>query len=459
MMALAENFAYHRFQTFGRKAVNRTILTAFASAVIGLGAATSPAHAQDAPMERDQSANPASEQTALEVRADQVVAVVNGDLAAEDVFSDSFLAAVSPEQLTAISQQLTSQFGAALSVEELSTPQGTRSSLAIRMERAIARGGIAIDPASENRISELLFQTFDPINDDASKIEADLAALPGDVSVLFASFEEQAPVLASEWGDQMAIGSTFKLYVLAALACQIADGERQWSDVVTLSDTRSFPSGMMQDWPKGAEVTLETLASMMISISDNTATDALIELLGTEVILETMADSRHADLELNDPFLTTRQMFLLKGGPDARLEAYRSGDVTAKAAILAELEEVVVTAEQVQAAFATGPKAIDVEWFASASDLAGLYRYMREQADPKAFEIMGINPSVSASSKERWSYVGYKGGSEPGVLNLTWFLTDKAGADHVLVLSWNNPEANLDHTALELIAQRILSLE
>ena len=83
---------------------------------------------------------------------------------------------------------------------------------------------------------------------------------------------------------------------------------------------------------------------------------------------------------------------------------------------------------------------------------------MRKTSDPEAFEIMAINESLSPSARENWSYVGYKGGSEPGVLNLTWLLTDKAGRDHALVLSWNNPDATLDQTALELIAQRIFSL-
>ena len=61
--------------------------------------------------------------------------------------------------------------------------------------------------------------------------------------------------------------------------------------------------------------------------------------------------------------------------------------------------------------------------------------------------------------RKDWSYVGYKGGSEPGVLNLTWLLRDEAGEWRVLSLSWNNPEAPVEAGALELIAQRILSLE
>ena len=414
-----------------------------------------PAFAQNPAQEQAQTA----EQSALELRADQVVAFLNGEVEAREIFTDGFLAAVPPAQLAAISAQLSSQFGTAQSVETLTTPAGTRSALAIRMERAIARGGIAIDPNDNSRISELLFQTFDAIDDSPAKIEEDLAALPGDVSWWFGPLDRSSPaIIASEWGDQMPLGSTFKLYVLAALAREVAQGQRSWDDVVPLTDARSFPSGMMQDWPQGAPVTLATLASLMISISDNTATDALIMELGRDAVFQTMADSGHSRPALNDPFLTTREMFLLKGGPADRLAAFQAGSAAQQAAILEAIDERPVPMSQIQAAFSGGPIALDVEWFASAEDMASLFRFMRETADPRAFEIMSINTSMSASTREKWDYAGYKGGSEPGVLNLTWLLRGDDNRDRVLFLSWQNEEANLDQSALELIAQRILSL-
>jgi hypothetical protein len=43
-------------------------------------------------------------------------------------------------------------------------------------------------------------------------------------------------------------------------------------------------------------------------------------------------------------------------------------------------------------------------------------------------------------------------------MNLTWFLTDKAGNDWLLVLGWNNPDAVVEEGKLEGLAQRILLL-
>ena len=321
-----------------------------------------------------------------------------------------------------------------------------------------ARGGIAIDASNGNRISELLFRTFDPIDDSPAKITADLEALPGELSWYFGPIDGAAPLIADAPDEQMALGSTFKLYVLATLGREVAQGKRAWDDVVTLGAPRSYPSGMMQDWPQDAPVTLHTLASLMISISDNTATDALIDLLGRQAVYRTVIESGHAQPERSDPFLTTREMFLLKGGPAGRLEAYQAADSEGRLFILDGIPDLSVPANQIEAAFSEGPRALDVEWFASTRDLARLFTLMRETADPEVFAIMAINPAMPDNVRENWAYTGYKGGSEPGVLNLTWLLTDSSGKDHMLALSWTNSQANVDSTTLELIAHRILAL-
>ncbi|WP_298333516.1 serine hydrolase [uncultured Erythrobacter sp.] len=403
---------------------------------------------------------PAEEQSGLQMRAEQVVALVNGELEPEEVLSESFLAAIPAERFKGIARQLTTQFGAAVAVESLDPSTGHRAVLAIRMERAIAKGAIAIDPSIDQRVSELLFHTFDPVDDSLAKIEADLAALPGKVTWRFGSIDDRLNAITSSGADeQMPIGSTFKLYVLATLACEVATGKRSWSDQVALGPNRSFPSGMLQDWPKDAPLTLHTLASLMISISDNTATDTLIDELGREAIMETLIASGHARPELNDPFLKTREMFLLKAGPPGRLTTYQRNGPDVRHQILDGIENVAVPPREVAAAFSGAPVALDVEWFASVQDLVNLLDYMRRTADPQAFEIMAINPSMPEERRADFHFVGYKGGSEPGVLNLTWMLEDKNGQDYALILSQRDDDVRFDPSALELIAQRLLSLE
>jgi len=406
------------------------------------------------------AATEATAQTPLEARADQVIGVINGRLALDAVFSEAFLAAVPPAQLKSVSASLTTQFGQAVAVDLLDPRDGTRAVLHVRFERGLAKGSIAIAPDEGNRVSELLFTAFDSLavaGDTPAAITADLEALPGSVNAWFAPLDGGAPTILIGADKPLALGSTFKLYVLAALAEDVKADRRKWTDVAALTE-KSYPSGRLQNWPQGAPLTLHSLASLMISISDNTATDQLIAVLGKARILKLMRDSGHADPGANDPFLTTRELFMMKGGPDSRVAAYRTGDAAVRSAILDSLANQTVSLDAVKAGFAAGPKALDIEWFASPADLAKLLAYMRRTADPAGFEIMAINPSATPAILANWNYLGFKGGSEPGVINLTWLLTDKAGRDHLLTLGWNNPAAAVDEGKLETIAQRILLL-
>lgn len=407
------------------------------------------------------SAQPA-EPTAIEARSLQVVELLNGEVQPEAIFTAGFRAAIADAQIRTLSTNLTAQFGRAVEVSLLAPREGTRAALEIRFERGIAKGAIAIDPAENDRINELRFTSVDSLSvagDTPEKIAADLAALPGQVNAWFGPLDG-APVISRNADMPLALGSTFKLYVLAALAEDVKAGRRKWSDVVALSE-KSYPSGQLQDWPQGAPVTLHTLASLMISISDNTATDQLIEVLGKARILKLMKDSGHRDPASNTPFLTTRELFLIKAYPQAAA-MWNADDAEAKRNAVSQAEAVdalePATLDQVNAAFGNGPKALDIEWFASPADLAKLFAHMRKTADPKAFQIMAINPSATEAIKANWGTIGFKGGSEPGVLNLTWLMTDKAGRDWVLTLGWNNPAAVVDEGKLEAIAQRILLL-
>src|SRR5690606_39753601 len=44
----------------------------------------------------------------------------------------------------------------------------------------------------------------------------------------------------------------------------------------------SLPTGILQEWPVGTPMTIQSLATLMISISDNTATDVLLRVAGRD---------------------------------------------------------------------------------------------------------------------------------------------------------------------------------
>lgn len=414
-----------------------------------LGTAITPAYAQDTQVEAP------SEATKFEARAADVVAMIRGEKPVEGVISPEFLASVPAEQFMQIGQQLTAQFGPVIGVEEVVPANADGAMITLRFEKATVGGPMNLDATAPFLVNGLLLNDIKPVASDATSISADMESLPGSKAAWFGPLDGD-PVFA--YGDPakpFAIGSTFKLYVLAALSRAIDEGRLAWDDVVTL-DAKSFPSGVMQTWPDGAPVTVQTAATLMISISDNTATDTLLRLVGRERVEDFLRRTGHSAPERSLPFLTTRELFLLKTldtGP-----AYAAADIPTRRAMLAGLDGDGVTTDEVVAALGEPNLVEELEWFASMEDERKLLRALVALDDPVLFDILAVSPQLSETQRAGWAYAGFKGGSEPGVLNLTWLLRDEAGQWHMLATSWLNPEAPVENAALGLLAVRILAL-
>jgi len=198
---------------------------------------------------------------------------------------------------------------------------------------------------------------------------------------------------------------------------------------------------------------------MMISISDNTATDQLIHLLGRDALNTELRDSGHDSPDRTLPFLTTREVFALKADA-ARGARYGALSEDEQAAALESIaQEIARDPSSLAAPRFTAPTLIDsVEWFASASDLRKVLAQIVALNDPTARDIMAVSPSMAAPRRKDWSYAGFKGGSEPGVLNFTWLLQKPGGEWWVLTMSWNNSAAPVVAEPFELLAQRIMAL-
>ena len=399
---------------------------------------TLPAHAQD-----------------VEQRAEDIVDVMQGEAEYEAVFDEAFTNAVSQEQFSALTAQWVGQYGAVVGLDSVEETAATGGRIAIRFERGIARGVFNLAAADPYRVVGFLVQNVGPANDSPADLLADIEALPGETSILITPLDGGDPVLAHNADQPLAIGSTFKLYILSTLAHQVAAGERSWADVVLL-DNEGQTSGTTSTWPHGAPVTLHTLATQMISVSDNTATDQLLSIVGRDAVEAEVAASGHADPALLVPFMATREMFALKISGD--VDAYRAADAEGRLVMLEATDEVEIDMFDFMMAFTQGPNAIDIEWFASGEDLRGIMRRLRDLDDPTARQIMAVNRAVSDDMTGNLHYVGYKGGSEPGVLNLTWLLQDRGGDWHVVSLSWNNPEAEVDLEGFRAIAMRAIAL-
>lgn len=396
----------------------------------------------------------------LRSRIGEVVAVMQGKGDPAQTFDARFLAAVPPEKLRALADQMVAQGGAITGTADFKREQRTSASFTLTFARGTAPARIELNPAAPGLVSGLRIFGFTPDGDSFDRLDREFAGLPGKAGFAVYHLTQGGPRLIKgrSIDTPFAIGSTFKLYVLAALARQVKEGKRNWTDVVPVSG-KSFPGGTVHTLPDGAPVTVHTLASLMIAISDNTATDILVRLVGQKDLAREVRLAGHGKPDAMAPMMTTAQLFALKrSGPQAAA-GYAAADPAERARILAALDlSAIATADPGQV-FGHGPVAIDtVEWFASPADLAGVMDDLRRLDSSEALAILAINPAMDATTAGNWRQVGYKGGSEDGVISMTWLLQNKDGAWFAVTGSWNDIKASVDASRFEMLMQRLAKL-
>jgi beta-lactamase class A len=326
---------------------------------------------------------------------------------------------------------------------------------------------LTLEGKPPHRVAGLLFRNPAKETDNVDAIVAELKSVPGSVAFCLMRLDPSPRTVWALNPDQpLAVGSSFKLIVLAALAEEIARGRRTWHEVVPVrKDWASLPAGLVQDWPDGAPITLHTLATLMTSRSDNTAADHLIRLLGRERVEAVQQLLGVKAPDRNRPLLCTADMFKIKLVlPPERQREYVAADSGQRRRLL---ESQVRDASLAQKRIISDPQLIEeVEWFFSAADLCRVMDWFRrlprtgpqgDELGPTARAILAVNQGLSLD-QAYWSYIGYKGGAEPGVRNYTLLLQNKEQAWFAFSLTCNDPKSEVDQTKLITLAQRLLRL-
>lgn len=399
----------------------------------------------------------------VSTRLADVRRLINGEqIAYDSVFAKDFLAKVPPMQLQAGVSGLVKSLGTCTDI----TITEQRSPVAAKAE-AVMSGGfvipvtINVEALPPHRIDGLFLRSPVKRGTSLDAVIEDLRSLPGSTSLLAMNLTKGTVLAAKDTSLTLPIGSTFKLYILGELARSIDARTRTWGDVVLLDSMRmSLPSGVMQSWPHGAPVTLHTLATNMISISDNTATDHLLFLVGRENVEKQQATMGHTDPARNRPFMSTHEMFRLKFTNEGRpAHRYASLDEAGRRSMLRDLE---ASAGRDTVEFVDSVMLPDkVEWFARTPDLVRAMDWFRRQtaSNPTApvMGVLAVNPGVEID-KNTWTYAGYKGGSETGVLNMTYLLRHRTGDWYGLSVSWMRTDADCELGRFAGIVERTIQL-
>lgn len=419
-----------------------------------LAAPLAPAMAQSVP---SASPAPAQPSPALTQRISELPAIIAAKGDFDTYFAPSLKAQVSKAQFDAIGPQLVLQFGAMGTVEKVTATSPYEATLLLGFERGIATIQLTVDPAPPHAVTGLLITSTEPREDSAAKVEAEFKALPGRTAFGVYALGKVATPRHEHGGDAtMPLGSAFKLWVLAEAARQVEAGERRWRDVVRIDAQRSLPSGITQSWPKDAPVTLQTLATLMISLSDNTATDTLMRILGREKVDAMVARSGVRDPGATLPVLTTMEAFKLKSPANAELVAqWKAAGPEGRRKLLKDNQARLAATKVDAGLFGETPLALDVEWFATPRDQAALLDWLRTSGGDTALQVMAANPGTPSAAL--FDYAGFKGGSEPGVIYGSWLLKTKKGNWYAVTGGWTRTDAGVQLPVFMNLMNRLIA--
>jgi beta-lactamase class A len=322
----------------------------------------------------------------------------------------------------------------------------------------IARSGIGVAAVAAGlKVSAAYAAQGDsatPSADDAGNwaaIDEQLQAVSPDVALLVAELKGDAIETVHGLNEELvlAVGSSFKLWILGALAKQVEAGLIDWEQEMEISDQyRSVPGGDLRYVPAGTKFTVRYLAERMIQKSDNTATDHVFHLVGRENVEAAMAEMGHHDPSLNTPIFATREMVMIKFAmTQEQRDAYFAASVEERRRLLNE-DIAAMPYEAIPDLEQTAPIEIErVEWFANRVDLAKAMQWLLNQSQQPGMrpvtEIMSLETQLPFEG-QTWPYVGFKGGSEMGVLSGTWLLQRADGRHFVFSIGFRDLNAEID---------------
>lgn len=127
---------------------------------------------------------------------------------------------------------------------------------------------------------------------DWSGVEAVIAgAERGGCSIGVAVIGPGGARFAHRGDDVFKSASTIKIAIMIELFRKIDRGDASLEDLYTLRPEDKVPgSGVLQHFHDGAELTIGDVVYLMMSISDNPATNILIDLVGMESVNATMRE-------------------------------------------------------------------------------------------------------------------------------------------------------------------------
>jgi beta-lactamase class A len=110
--------------------------------------------------------------------------------------------------------------------------------------------------------------------------------------------------------EQTRTASTIKLAIMAETFHQVESGKLNWNDEMVLTkEKKQGGSGVLSEFSDGTKIDLKTAVNLMIVVSDNTATNLVLDKVGTDNVNDFMDSLGLTDI---------RSMRKIGGGGDSK---------------------------------------------------------------------------------------------------------------------------------------------
>lgn len=372
-------------------------------------------------------------------------------------FDAGYLAMVSPEVLNQWLQGLSEWLQAGTSAKLVSIKVDEPS-----MVVAIVSGGgagprarVGLTVGSRALIGDLAISPAiaGPVPDTWPGVDDALRSVAPDVHLLVANVSNGScqPVHSIDPDTAAPFGSVLKLYVLHALAAAVASGKVGWDQPLTVTERlKSLPSGVLQYEPDGTQVSVLDAATKMIAISDNTATDMLINLVGRSEVEAALTAAGMANPSLNLPFLTTREMFvlMLEQWPSLANRYLTANEAGRRALLANTVDRLPLPDGADMEALSTRGNVGGLGWLASASDICRAYASLAALAGRPGLspvsEVLALNDDILELDPAQWETTWRKGGVGPGILTLGYLATTQTGQSYVVIVFAENRSQPID---------------
>ncbi len=117
-----------------------------------------------------------------------------------------------------------------------------------------------------------------------AKIKAELAGFKGNV-YMYAKNLDTGEEYALRSDERVKTASTIKIAVMVEAFARVAEGKAKWTDELVLEKQKKVGgSGILNEFSEGLRLTLRDAVHLMMLVSDNTATNLVLDVLTTDAV-------------------------------------------------------------------------------------------------------------------------------------------------------------------------------